>query len=515
MGPNSNLTARLPGPLSRVPWAVVVYLAVALPLILSGFDRGRGQFDQQFFHEPAIHGFAAQWPHVDLSNYLSATTPGYHLVLAAVCRYMATPVPLEVIADPSRGAPAQIAALEQGRLLLKLVGAGFTVAWLWVLSAAVRARLVGGERGGGGGGGGKTLTLLLPLVCSMYALFAGIWLLPDNAGWLGVTVMLVLMLRRRWDWHSLIVGGVVMVLLVWMRQSHIWAAGLMWVAAWIGGTGERFSGRVDEESGVEAQSHRGIEWVLQPTLPRIRRGTIALLATLPAVLMLYWFYRLWGGSLINHNAELRSRHGTAPNFATPAFAMSLWAIFSGFFGAWVWPGVVSLWKSRDGVLMLGLAVVIGVLAATIPETTFLYDDPQTHLSRATGLWNAVLRLDQHGLTLAGRTSPLILVLAPMGMVALAGWLARMPGRCPWVYGLSLAGFALAQSANSAAWQRYIEPMLLMVMALMAAEIAGSPDPDRKPRMRVLMWTGPVVLGVLHAAITVYTLLKASPVVKTW
>lgn len=484
MRPNST---RIPALLGRVPWAVLVYLLAAVPLIVSGFNRGRGQFDQQFFHEPTIRSFASAWPAVDLSDYLSATTPGYHLVLAVVCRY-----------------------LSDSLTVLKLAGAVFTIAWFWVLSAAVRARL-----NESGGGALKTLILLLPLVCSMYALFAGVWLLPDNAGWLGVAVMLVLMLRRRWDWHSLIVGGIVMVLLVWMRQSHVWAAGLMWVAAWIGGTGERFSGRVDEESGVEAQRHRGIEWVLQPTIPRIRRASMALLATLPAVLMLWWFYRLWGGSLINHNQELRSRHGTAPNYATPAFAMSLWAVFSVFFGAWVWPGIVGLWKSRDGVLMLGLAVVVGVLAATIPETTFLYDDPATHVSRATGLWNIVFRLDLHGITLAGRTSPLILLLAPLGMIALAGWLARMPGRCPWVYGLSLAGFALAQSANSAAWQRYIEPMLLMVMALMAAEIAGSPGTRDSRLTTLLKWTGPIVLGLAHALLTAVTLWRAGEVVKTW
>ena len=44
--------------------------------------------DQRQYHEPTILTFAEQWPSVDLINYPSATSPGYHLVIAVVARYI-------------------------------------------------------------------------------------------------------------------------------------------------------------------------------------------------------------------------------------------------------------------------------------------------------------------------------------------------------------------------------------------------------------------------------------------
>src|ERR1043166_5525589 len=63
---------------------ITVFVGVAAGLILTGWDRGRGWYDQHYYHEPTIRAFANQWPHFDLGNYWSATTPGYHLALAAV-----------------------------------------------------------------------------------------------------------------------------------------------------------------------------------------------------------------------------------------------------------------------------------------------------------------------------------------------------------------------------------------------------------------------------------------------
>lgn len=41
-------------------------------------------WDQVNYHEKVIRTFIDQWPAPDLSNYLSATTPLYHLLLASV-----------------------------------------------------------------------------------------------------------------------------------------------------------------------------------------------------------------------------------------------------------------------------------------------------------------------------------------------------------------------------------------------------------------------------------------------
>ena len=166
--------------LPRVPLA---FLAAALPLILFNLRRGRGQFDQQFFHEPTIRQFVSQWPRPNLGNYDSATAPGYHLFMAAVAR---------VAGD--------------GVVGLKLVSAMFSVMFLLLLERAVRARALSASRVVSNPPadalpleGGIAAVLLAPLLCSMYFLLPGIWLQPDNAGWLGVLIVMLIALRPKWD----------------------------------------------------------------------------------------------------------------------------------------------------------------------------------------------------------------------------------------------------------------------------------------------------------------------------
>lgn len=447
--------------LALSPW---VFWAAAIPLMVVNLRRGRGQFDQEVFHAPVIARFVRDWPRVDLSDYLSATTPGYHLVMAA-----ASKLGLDSL------------------LAMKVVSSLFTVVLLWLLEAAVRTRLEAHEAATGA----KTprwlpLALVAPVVGSMYVFIPGVWLQPDNAGWLGVLVMLLIALREKFDRVSLIGGGVTLVLLVWTRQSHVWAAGLLWIAAWLG-------------------SGPGIEPIARVTGPRVRRAALALAVSLPAIASLVYFYRMWGGLTPPH---FHKQHASGFNLATPAFALALIAIFSHFFLVWLAPGLAVLGRSVRGRLIMGAAVGVGVLLALIPETTYLYEP------RSTGLWNVVKALDQRGVVLGDRTSPLLLALSPLGALCVAAWLAQLASasggrrvREAWIIGLGLAGFVAAQTANSNAWQRYLEPMLLMVMALMAAMLP-------RPAVR-WAWVGPAVLGLLLAALTAWTLWREPVFVRTW
>src|SRR6185503_20842297 len=106
----------------RSPWTaerVVVtalYLA-AIPLIFSGRMPGRAGQDQLQYHEPAIRQFAAELPRPELHDYLSATTPGYHLLLGVAVR----------------------AGLDS-RTALQCLGSLFTAAMLGTLAWACAAR---------------------------------------------------------------------------------------------------------------------------------------------------------------------------------------------------------------------------------------------------------------------------------------------------------------------------------------------------------------------------------------
>ena len=63
-------------------FAGAVTLVPTLWLILSGHNAGRAAFDSVVYHERFIRDLAASWPRFDVSNPLTATTPGYHVLLA-------------------------------------------------------------------------------------------------------------------------------------------------------------------------------------------------------------------------------------------------------------------------------------------------------------------------------------------------------------------------------------------------------------------------------------------------
>jgi hypothetical protein len=109
-------------------------------------------FDVVVYHEPAARQFAADWPAFDFEDYLSATTPGFHLLLAALVKFVSGSFVL-----------MQVAAAVMGGLLAGVVGwaNGGRASPLWAV------------------------LLTLPVVLSAYVMHAGAWPLPDDLGWLG------------------------------------------------------------------------------------------------------------------------------------------------------------------------------------------------------------------------------------------------------------------------------------------------------------------------------------------
>lgn len=446
--------------------AVVISLVLAGAFLIGagavwmlGLDRGRGQYDQINYHLPVIRQFESQWPRVDLSDYQSATTPGYHLVLAGLAK-------LGVHSE----------------LRLRIAASTFTLAML-VLLAVMLVR-----RGREAGVGTFALALFaLPVVCSMYVFTPGVWLQPDNAGWLGVLAITALtwgMLERsRGSVASLASLSIVLLALTFMRQSHLWAGGLIIAAAWL---------------SAAPVSNLSISTLLSQPFARSRRAVIAGLTLISAVLLLAVLARTWHGLT---PPSFHAQHAGG-NLATPAFTLALIAVYSAFFAPMLIRPLIALWRTRP--LIIALAILLGLALALIPETTFLYEP------RSTGLWNVVKALDARDIILFKRTSPLILVLAPLGALAASVWLSTLsPARCFYALAL-LVGFTLAQSANANAWQRYLEPMLLMLIALAAA---GMPPQPSMPLPRVLsplasrplQLLGPAALSILLAALTIQSL----------
>jgi len=442
---------------------LVVFLGGASVLWATGWMRGRAACDQVEYHLPAIRRFAAELPRPNLHDYPSATTPGYHLVLAAFAR-----------AVSSDGLPLQIAA------------SLFTVALLVIFGKALAMMAAGRERNGW-----ELTALALPFAASPYVFTSGVWLLPDNAGWLLVLAALWPLLagwttRRMLTWNAM-----VLVLLVLVRQSHLWAAAPMCAAAWLGLTPLR------DESLAGA--------IVRP-FSRVSASIGAIVACVPAIAVVAAFAKEWHG-LTPPSFQNQHEHGI--NWSTFPFILSLIGAFSLFFAGWLWPGITKLWRESRPLVIVAAAA--GLVLAVLPETTFLRQP------RSSGLWNVVKVLDDAGLSIPWgghpHTSPLILLLAPLGAVAMAGWIALADDKRRWVIASAIGAFVLAQAANANCWQRYHEPMLLMLFALIAAGFArpaADPELARHPRLAAMRVAGPFVLTACLMLVTIAGLFGRDP-----
>ncbi len=429
----------------------LVFYGAALAVGSSEYRyRGRFAYDAFNYHEPTIRAFAETFPRADFTNYWSATTPLYHYVLAGV------------------------ATIDPSRTTLMAVGGLFALA-LFACLAAWCVRKVGAALG---------LVLALPIASSLYVFTQSVWLLPDNAGWLGVLVMLALALRRRFDALTLFAGGITLVLLAMTRQIHSWTGGLLVAAAWIG----------------SAHQTPQTFWALFSDLPRRAwRSAGALIATAPAASLVITFIILWGGLIVPRYQG--KYHGANP--ATPAFFLAIAGVFAVFFIGAIGPALFDAWRRHRG-LLIG-AVLASVLVAVIPETSYDSDE-----GRYSGLWNAVKVLP----LIADRTSPLILALAPLGAAALVAIVTGARTRAGWVLAAASVGFCTAQTASPELWQRYHEPMVLMILIIGSAEIVsrrrsrfgGSPDPGA---LSALTFAGPATLALLFVVLTTSTIVQNS------
>lgn len=479
--PNPRCTYATPAPpIARSGWSSLipgVTLVLGLYLIASAIifspeqSQGRAASDQFSYHEPSIRKIAMDLPAPDLADYWSATTPGYHLLLSLPVRAF----------DPPREA-------------LMLGAAGFTAGLYFLVSTWLARRV----------GPGRALWLTLPLLASVYTLFPAVWLLPDNAGWLLVASVYLLALRPRFDRWTILAGGACLLALVWVRQSHLWAAGMLLAAAWLGTT--------TAPTGPAAHAHalpddpparplaqiatlfQGRLWGQDSVTSRL---TLASLAILPAAISVAWFAQLWGGLTPPRFQEQYGDASGGIEPATPAFFLSVTGLFIPFMWGYVWPGFRRLCKTP----VLPVAVALGALAlALIPETF------PASPGRRSGIWH----LAGAAPILLGHTSVVIALLAPLGALGLVSLLATVPRRTAWVTLAGLAGFVLAQTVSPMAWQRYHEPFVLIVLAVLGAEVAAH-RPFPGFLIRFLRVSGPLALALLLALITLMSLRREDPI----
>jgi len=396
----ANTLPASPTARSRILGCAAVVLAFALPalaLILADVRRTASYADQAEYHLPTIRQFADQWPAIDFRSYPAAMTPGYHLLMAAIIRAGGS------------------------TLALQLATLAITAGLLATLAWAVSRRLSAVD----------TLLLCLPMAWSQYVFTAGVWVVPHNLAWLGVLLVLLVATQSRWSIGSAVGGGLLLAATVFVRQIHLWAAaGLVCAAALAGGA------KFDR---LKARS---------------RRLLVAVACCLPAVAVLYYFYRLWG-----------SLAPTSQPWAKPAGGVNIAAITMvlATFGFLAPPLIARRPADRRQWRATIVGGIAGLAIALLTATTYDKD-----AGRWSGLWNLAGTLG-----VVSQRSLLITGLAAAGGACLGLLLWSVERRQAWIWAALLAGFIASSAAVNLAWQRYYEPMALMTVALMLRE---SPNP---------------------------------------
>jgi hypothetical protein len=439
-------------PLLAASGVALLHTLLRIPLIWGAGFGGAAEADERRFHLPVIQRFAADWPDVDLSDYHAASTPGHHLALAW----------LERVADPS---------VEMLRFV-----SGVPVTLMIALVVWWCARRVGVL---------VALALTLPLACSAHVWGFAALALPESSAWLGVTLLLMLPLRKRWDWRWALVAGVVLLATVSVRQITLWVAAPIWVAGWLGG-----GPLTHPDTRVLPE-----QWWPVPHLGgRIRGAVIAIACTLPAFAVLALFFRLWGGLVppVFQSSEAAAdvegavaNEGLSP--AAPAFLFAL----VGLAGLFYAPLLVRRLLAHRRLTLRWSLIIGGLALASALVVPTSYD---VGAGRWSGIWNGV-RLIPAPMD----RSPVMIALAAFGGVMTALLLViAPPARARWVLLGALVSAMAAHATGAQLFQRYIEPLVLIMlpMAVSAALAKGDERPAR--------WTlvGPIALAGLLLLLTI-------------
>ncbi|MHC4948814.1 MAG: hypothetical protein ACYTG1_11215 [Planctomycetota bacterium] len=443
------MTAAPPSPAPAVPptrrrlapLAALVGLALVLtvPVALTGRGGVSEALDQRAYHLPTIRGMAEQWPRVDLDDYPSATSPGFHLFHAALSVWVSDDETFLQVVNCVVGAA--------------LVGA---VAWFaagWTAS-------------------GRAAALAAPVLASSYVLGGAIWLTTDNAALLFVVLALGLAVAPRLGPGRGLAAGLASAAAVGVRQIHLWTAAPVALAGLLAGPARRLApGSLrDHPAGP----------------PRASTTVVTCAAALLPVALLAWLVRLWGGLM---PPAYRDMHDVGANPATIGFTLALVGGFGVFFLPVAWRQTRAL-RPADPVV---LAVVAAALVATLLVPT-AYDQAAGRWGGS--LWSLVRLLPAP----AGRSIVLPPAAVAGGLVLVVlGRAARDAGRggAATILLLSAAGWILAQSFDSQCFQRYLEPFVLILLAWLAALAMPADAAARRPGAAA----GPLALAAVNLALS--------------
>ncbi|MBA4695779.1 MAG: hypothetical protein H2069_00140 [Legionella sp.] len=380
--------------------------------ILFFIDGGRG-IDTSFYYDQAnAHllqiNYFIENP-LTVFNYAvknTAMTPGYHLFVAHVSKMLG----LHTIHDDTWII----------RLLNLLFGYG-SLALVWkIVYQQCQNKW-------------QTLCLVFPLSASYYFLSAAIWISTDNPALFFYTLILYFFLQQKAPFYS-IIGA--MFCLVFIRHIYLPVIGVCFCHAWV------------------AQSKQ-------------KALLFALLTALPVVILVGIYAYIWGGltppALQKHNAFV---------FLSPLLLLHFFALA----GLLVLPYLpffiteIKKWSSSDLAKNLLFALLVaGTLWLLSPSTYF---DPNDGLGSA-GRWGSMVWLIAKFTPFLslGDKSLSVLLLAMIGAALLYAMVMRamQQGYFP-VEAAMLFFYVFGYACQVYAWQRYLEPVLLVTFAVFGGRL---------------------------------------------
>lgn len=402
--------------------SIFIFYVFALPLILLDYNAGRAFGDQNFGHLPAIKFFIEQ---LDFSDYPSATTPGYHVLIAIFAK-----------------------VFTQNVIFLKLISSIITAVFIGLFAGLLYEKA----------GRLKTIVLLLPMIFSLYIFPDGVWLVPDNLAWLTVGIIFILTATYSLNTEYFVCTGIVLLMAVAVRQPNIWLASVPWAAA------------LSYMLFHNNQKEKKIVYI-----------GMSLLITMPALLLLFYFYHTWGGLV---PPSLQVRHERSMSYCVPAFFLSIFLIYSIFYT----PTLIHALKknaTHRAYHFIATGSCIGFLIAVIPATDYNYD-----AGRFSGFWNFV----QLAPTI-GHTSILLLITSSLGGAVFCSWLLLLKKEFRLTIFLSSLGFVSALIPNALVLERYFSGFVFILIFIMLYHT----DDVHWEDLSILTLIGPAMFAIINFA----------------
>lgn len=410
---------------------LVLFSLLVFPPIFAGAGGTGAELDQDTAHLPQIDHFVRHprdWLDYEAKT---ATTPGHHVVLAGVARLLG----VESVTAETRG--VRIANALFGHALLLFV-------WL------VMYRVSGSPW--------RAVLFALPVACSSYVQAASIWIVTDNGALLFYAAALWMALgpeTRPRPGLRAVLAGLAATLMVWWRQMYLPVVGAAGLCA-------------------------------MPSSGGLGRRVRYLVPMLGPLLVMALYAREWGGitpPVMSHYARVEP--------AVPLHALALVGLFGFAYGPYLAGGFSSAWRSEMRALPRGTLGRVTLVAALLAVPGLWYAAATTY-DEPAGRWGSLVWVLARKTPVLGDRSPAVLVLALLGGAILVLMAVRAARTRPFpTEFLFLVLYLAGYSAQPYAWQRYIEPQ---VMVTFGALCLREPIPPR------WTWLGPAGMALLFAAL---------------